>query len=87
MRFRLHDGEATHSITLEFGELINAGITGRDVQAVQAHIDELAEIGVPVWLGQISYTAETMANGPSAGSPPGYAKEAHPASRSPSASA
>ncbi len=47
MHFRLHDGEGTHSITLEFGELIIAGMTGRDVKAVQAHIDELAEIGVP----------------------------------------
>ena len=87
MRFRLHDGEATHSITLEFGELIIAGITGRDVQAVQAHIDELAEIGVPLWLVKISHAAVTLAIQPSAGSPLGHAKEAHPASRSPSASA
>jgi hypothetical protein len=47
MHFRLHDGEGTHSITLEFGELIIAGMTGRDVKAVQAHIDEPVEIGVP----------------------------------------
>ena len=47
MHFQLHDGEGTHSITLEFGELIIAGMTGRDVKAVQSHIDELAEIGVP----------------------------------------
>ena len=47
MHFRLHDGEGTHSITLEFGELVIAGMTGRDVKAVQADIDEPAEIGVP----------------------------------------
>ncbi len=40
-----------------------------------------------LWLVKISYTAETLAIRPSAGQPLGHAKDAHPASRSPSASA
>ena len=40
-----------------------------------------------LWLVKISYTAETLAIRPSAGQPLGHAKDAHPAPRSPSASA
>ena len=46
MHFRLHEADGSHDITLEIRELVIAGMTGRNVQAVQAHIDELKEIGV-----------------------------------------
>lgn len=46
MRFQLHEGEQTRDIELAFDEMIIAGMTGRDTAAVQAHIDELAELDI-----------------------------------------
>ena len=46
MQFQLHDGDGSHTVDVEIRELVIAGMTGRDVKAVQAHIDELAEVSV-----------------------------------------
>ncbi len=46
MQFQLHEGDRSRTIEVEIGELIIAGMTGRDVAAVQAHIDELAELDI-----------------------------------------
>lgn len=44
LRFRLADGgERTVAVRYAF----NAGYAGRDTEQVQAHVDELAELGVP----------------------------------------
>jgi hypothetical protein len=43
LQFELPDGDL---IDVEVRHLLNAGYTGRDQQSVQAHIDELAELGV-----------------------------------------
>lgn len=45
LRFELPDGSTTD---VEVTRLFNAGYAGRDQSSVQAHIDELAELGVPV---------------------------------------
>ena len=47
MYFQLHDNDGSYAVEVEISELIIAGMTGRDMKAVQAHLDELAEIGVP----------------------------------------
>lgn len=44
LQFDLPDGAL---IDVEVRHLLNAGYTGRDQQSVQAHIDELTELGVP----------------------------------------
>ena len=46
MQFLLHEGDKSRPVEVAVKELIIAGMTGRDVAAVQAHLDELAEIGV-----------------------------------------
>ncbi len=46
MQFLLHEGDQSRPVEVAVKELIIAGMTGRDVAAVQAHLDELAEIGV-----------------------------------------
>ncbi len=44
LRFQLPDGSTP---SVEVVSLLNAGYAGRDQAEVQAHIDELAELGVP----------------------------------------
>ena len=44
---RLHAVDTGEDLAFEPKRLIVAGYTGRDTEAVQAHIDELAAIGVP----------------------------------------
>ena len=46
MQFRILESGGPRTVDVEIHELIIAGMTGRDVAAVQAHLDELAEIGV-----------------------------------------
>ena len=46
MRFQLLDAEHTREIEVDIRDLVIAGMTGRDDVAVQAHIDELAALGV-----------------------------------------
>jgi hypothetical protein len=46
MQFQLHEGDQSRPIEVDIRELIIAGMTGRDAAAVQAHLDELAEIDV-----------------------------------------
>ena len=46
MRFQLHDSGQTRDVELAFDEMIIAGMTGRNTAAVQAHIDELAELDI-----------------------------------------
>lgn len=45
--FRLHAEDTGDDLAFEPRRLIVAGYTGRDTEAVRAHIDELAAIGVP----------------------------------------
>lgn len=45
--FRLHAVDTGRDLAFEPKRLIVAGYTGRDTEAVQEHIDELAAIGVP----------------------------------------
>lgn len=45
--FRIYPVDSSNPVLVEPRRLIVAGYTGRDTDAVQAHIDELAEIGVP----------------------------------------
>ena len=47
MKFLIHEGDATREIDVDVRELIIAGMTGRDMKAVQAHLDELAELDIP----------------------------------------
>lgn len=47
MQFQVHSGDAWHPVDVEIHELVIAGMTGRDLEAVQAHSAELAEIGIP----------------------------------------
>lgn len=42
----LHDGDGPRQAAVTLGRLVIAGWTGRDPAAVQAHIDELAALGV-----------------------------------------
>ena len=46
MQFRLHEGTGSRTIDVEIRELIIAGMTGRNVPAVKAHVDELAALGI-----------------------------------------
>jgi hypothetical protein len=46
MQFRLHDRAGSRTIDVDIRELIIAGMTGRDVAAVRAHVDELAVLGI-----------------------------------------
>ncbi len=46
MQFQLHEGAGSRTIDVDIRELIIAGMTGRDVAAVQAHADELAVLGI-----------------------------------------
>jgi hypothetical protein len=46
MQFRLHEGAGPRTIDIDIRELIIAGMTGRNVAAVQAHVDELAALGI-----------------------------------------
>lgn len=43
----LHQSGAAEPVSIEIRRMINAGYTGRDQKAVQAHIDELKEEGIP----------------------------------------
>jgi hypothetical protein len=43
----LHASGVTEPVTVEIRKMINAGYTGRDQKAVQAHIDQLKEEGIP----------------------------------------
>ena len=45
--FDLHTSDGNQRITLQPGELIIAGWTGRNEAALRHHIEELAAIGVP----------------------------------------
>ncbi len=45
--FDLHTSDGNQQITLQPGELIIAGWTGRNEAALRHHIEELAAIGVP----------------------------------------
>ena len=47
MQFQVHSGDAWHPVDVEIHELVIAGMTGRDLEAAQAHSAELAEIGPP----------------------------------------
>ncbi|MDL2297673.1 DUF2848 domain-containing protein [Synergistaceae bacterium OttesenSCG-928-D05] len=48
MQFQLQQASGKkEEITLDLQKIINAGYTGRDQAAVQAHIDELKEEGIP----------------------------------------
>ena len=48
MDFKLHRTSGnTEELSLDVRRIINAGYTGRDQAAVQAHIDELKEEGIP----------------------------------------
>jgi len=46
MRFRLHDGAGVREIEAPISVVVIAGRSGRDAAAVQAHIEELAALGV-----------------------------------------
>ncbi|MBT3360171.1 MAG: DUF2848 family protein [Rhodospirillales bacterium] len=46
MKFRVHENGQINEVEVAVREVIIAGMTGRDVEAVQKHIDELAELGV-----------------------------------------
>jgi hypothetical protein len=41
------DGAAAPALTAEIGTLVIAGWTGRDQAALEAHMEELAELGIP----------------------------------------
>lgn len=41
------DTPAESPITIDVERIVNCGFTGRDEEAVQAHVDELAEEGIP----------------------------------------
>jgi len=48
MQFDIQEvGGGTTSVEVEIDQVVIGGWTGRDAEAVQHHIDELAEIGVP----------------------------------------
>lgn len=47
LSFFVADGASTRDLDIETNSLVIAGWAGRDEAAVQAHIHELAEIGVP----------------------------------------
>jgi len=47
LSFSIQRAEGTARLTVEIAELVVAGWTGRDVAAVEHHIEELAAIGVP----------------------------------------
>lgn len=46
MRFRVHEGGGVRDLDVSVREVIVAGMTGRDEEAVRHHISELAELGV-----------------------------------------
>jgi hypothetical protein len=46
MQFQLYDGAGSRTINIDIREVIIAGMTGRDVAAVKAHVDELAALGI-----------------------------------------
>lgn len=46
MRFTVHDDDGRHEVEVAVREVIIAGMTGRDEDAVRHHIDELAKLGV-----------------------------------------
>jgi hypothetical protein len=46
MRFRVHEGGGVRDLEVSVREVIVAGMTGRDEEAVRHHISELAELGV-----------------------------------------
>lgn len=46
MRFTVHDAEGRCEVDVPVREVIIAGMTGRDEDAVRHHIDELARLGV-----------------------------------------
>ncbi len=47
VQFQVHGGDAWHPVDVETHAFVIAGMTGRDLDAVQAHSAELAEIGIP----------------------------------------
>lgn len=48
INFKLHDVSGpSENLEVDVRRIINAGYTGRDQEAVQAHIDELKEEGIP----------------------------------------
>lgn len=46
MRFRVHESGGVHDLDVSVREVIVAGMTGRNEEAVRHHIRELAELGV-----------------------------------------
>ncbi|WP_447775192.1 DUF2848 domain-containing protein [Variovorax boronicumulans] len=47
LSFELPEGNAPHTLSFEARHLVIAGWTGRDTAAIEHHIEELAELGVP----------------------------------------
>jgi hypothetical protein len=45
MGFRVHEGAGVRDLDVSVREVIVAGMTGRDEEAVRHHISELAELG------------------------------------------
>ena len=46
MKFSVHEDGQLREVDVTVREVIIAGMTGRDVNAVQKHLDELAELGI-----------------------------------------
>lgn len=47
LSFELPEGNAPQTLSFEARHLVIAGWTGRDIAAIEHHIEELAELGVP----------------------------------------
>lgn len=47
INFKLHNHSELKHLEIDVKRIINAGYTGRDQKAIQAHIDELKEEGIP----------------------------------------